>query len=152
MKHYWLWLVLIVSLWIFAVPFAAQAADVEYFTTEDNFEDAVRNCRLISQVYQDEFEKFASGAYSPEGIRFQRFEYDLHYDSTMHCSYVISTVPSDPYLAYEDELTDAAYKYMTAYELRLSAIRNGNNAELSTLANKIEKQAEKIYLSVIGNK
>lgn len=152
MKRNWLLLLLTLSLWIAAVPLAVHAADVEYFDTEDNFDDAVRNCRLISKVYQEDFDKFASGAYSTEGIRFQRFEYSLRFDITVYCSYVISTIPSDAFLEYEDELTDAAYKYMTVYELRLSAIRNGNNAELLALANKIEKQAEKIYRSIIGNR
>lgn len=151
MKPHLLWLVLIVSLYLFALPLAAAAEDLAYFSTEDNFEDSVRNCRLISQVYQKDFEKFVSGVYSPEGIRFQRFEYDLRFDATTYCSFVISTVPSDPYLDYEAELTEAAYKYMTAYELRLSSIRNGNNTDLALLANKVEKQAEKIYLSVMGN-
>lgn len=149
MKRNWLLLLLTLSLWIAAAPFAAHAADIEFFDTGDNFDDAVRNCQLISKVYQEDFDKFASGAYSTEGIRFQRFEYSLRFDITVYCSFVISTIPSDDYLEFEDELTDAAYKYMTVYELRLAAIRNGNNADLLALANKIEKQADKIYLSVV---
>ncbi len=127
------------------------AREAEYVELEDGFEDSVVNCRLIGAVYQEDFDKFANGEFSTKGVQWQEFVYNIRFDSTLYCGSVTSTVPSDKFALYENELTDAAYKFMTAYELRLTAIENTNNPAVNALADKVQAKAEELYVMSMGD-
>ena len=134
--------ILFVSLAIAGNVFAQNDGFVE---TDDGFADSIVNCRMIGDVYQEDMDQFSNGSFSIKGVRWQEFVYNVRYDSTMYCGFATSTVASEKYAEYENEIADAAYKFMTAYELRLIAIENENNAGIQALADKIAAEAETAY-------
>ena len=144
MKKQLLFVVLVLAATM-AMAAVVGAQEVEFVETENGFDDAVVNCRLIGDFYQEEFDKFANGEYSTKGVQWQEFVYSIRYDATLYCGFVTSTVPSDKYAAFEKELSEAAFKYETAYELRLTAIEDGNNPAINELAARIHAEAEELY-------
>ncbi len=121
------------------------AQDAEYVETDDGFADSITNCRMVGNIYREDMDQFSNGDFSIKGVRWQEFVYNLRYDSTLYCGFATSTVASEKYAEYENEIADAAYKFMTAYELRLIAIENENNAGIQALADKIAAEAETAY-------